>query len=59
MTVEDGYKQLLSQLQKVYDKREASNIADLVIEHITGWKKIERFLNKKELLTMHLHIQKK
>ena len=51
MTVEDGYKKLLFQLQKVYDKREAPNITDLVIEHLTGWKKIERFLNKKVVLT--------
>ncbi len=55
MTVEDGYKQLLFHLHKVYDEREASNITDLVIEHITGWKKIERFLNKKVLLTSEQH----
>lgn len=51
MTVEDGYKKLLLRLHNVYDLREASNIVDLVIEQITGWKRIERFLNKKKLLT--------
>jgi release factor glutamine methyltransferase len=52
MTVEDGYKHLLFQLHKVYDEREASNITDLIIEHITRWKKAERILYKKKVLTI-------
>jgi len=34
------------QLFHLYDEREAGNITDLVMEHITGWKKIDRVVNK-------------
>jgi release factor glutamine methyltransferase len=46
MTIQLAYKQLLAQLYEVYDTREAANIADMVIEHITGQRKIERILYK-------------
>ena len=37
---------MLSQLYAIYDNREAANITDWVMENITGWKKIDRILNK-------------
>lgn len=46
MTVQEAYKQLLLQLYDLYNNREAGNIADLAIEHITGLRKIDRILNK-------------
>jgi release factor glutamine methyltransferase len=46
MTIQLAYKQLLAQLYEVYDTREAANIADMVIEHVTGQRKIERILYK-------------
>src|SRR5437868_11696303 len=46
MTVRDAHQQLLSQLYKIYDEREAANLADMVIEHITGLRKIDRIINK-------------
>jgi release factor glutamine methyltransferase len=46
MTVQQAYQQLLFQLYEIYDDREAANIADLVIENITGFRKIDRILNK-------------
>lgn len=30
----------------IYDNREAANIADWVMEYVTGWKKIDRVVNK-------------
>ena len=46
MTIHEAQQQLLSQLYHLYDNREAANIADWVMEHITGWKKIDRIINK-------------
>jgi release factor glutamine methyltransferase len=46
MTLNDYQQQLLSKLSQLYDQREAANIADWVMENITGWKKIDRVVNK-------------
>ena len=50
MTIQSAQQQLLSQLQMLYDEREAANIADWVMEHITGKKKTDRLLNKQQPL---------
>ncbi|MDI9364762.1 MAG: peptide chain release factor N(5)-glutamine methyltransferase [Flavobacterium sp.] len=46
MTINTAYHRLLYQLFELYDDREAANIADWVIEHITGQLRIERILYK-------------
>ena len=46
MTIHEAHQQLRFQLFHLYDEREAGNITDLVMEHITGWKKIDRVVNK-------------
>ena len=46
MTIQEAYQRLLFQLYGIYDNREAANISDIVMENITGWKKIDRILNK-------------
>ena len=46
MTIQEAQQRLLFQLYNVYDNREAMNIAEIVMERITGWKKIDRILNK-------------
>ena len=46
MTIHQAYQQLLLHLYDLYDNREAANIADLVIENITGQRKIDRILYK-------------
>src|SRR4051812_13127048 len=46
MTIQQSYKQLLFQLYQTYDDRQAANIADIVIENITGFKKSDRIINK-------------
>lgn len=51
MTIHEAQQQLLFQLYHIYDDREAQSIADWVMEHITGWQKIDRVLNKKVKLS--------
>lgn len=46
MTIQGAYKQLLANLYELYSDREAVNIADWVIEHVTGQSKINRILYK-------------
>ncbi len=50
MTIIEAYTKLLQELHAIYDNREAANIADLVIENVTGKKKVERIVDKKFLL---------
>jgi len=51
MTIHEASMQLRFQLFHMYDEREAGNITDLVMENITGWKKIDRVVNKTVPLT--------
>ncbi len=46
MTIHEAHQQLLFQLYHIYTTGEAANIADLVMENITGWKRTDRLLNK-------------
>ena len=46
MTLLQATQQLQSGLVPLYDEREAGNIAALVMERVTGWKRIDRVLNK-------------
>ncbi len=45
-TIQLAYQQLSAQLYEIYDSREAANIADWVIEHVTGQRKIDRIVYK-------------
>ncbi len=51
MTIHGGTQDLRFQLYHFYETREADNIADLVMEKVTGWKRIDRVLHKKALLS--------
>jgi release factor glutamine methyltransferase len=46
MTIHLAYQQLLARLYEIYNTREAANIADIVIEHVTGQRKIDRIIYK-------------
>ena len=46
MTIHLAYQRLLAQLYEVYETKEAANIADMVIEEVTGQRKIERIVYK-------------
>lgn len=51
MTVQEAYTKLVYRLFDLYDDRESANIANLVIENVTGLRKIDRILNKTLLLS--------
>ncbi len=51
MTTQSAQQQAITALKLLYDEREAANIADWVMEHITGKKRIDRLLDKKALLS--------
>ena len=46
MTMHEARQQLIGRLTEIYDDREAANITELVMEHITRWSRIERITNK-------------
>jgi release factor glutamine methyltransferase len=46
MILQEANQQLVSQLQAIYDKREANAIAGLIMENISGWRKTDRIINK-------------
>ena len=52
MTIQVAYQELLKCLSDVYEQREAANITDLVIEHVTGQRKIDRITNKNFLINV-------
>jgi release factor glutamine methyltransferase len=51
MTMQEAQQQLLTSLYELYDNREAANIANWVMEHVTGMRKIDRIMNKQSLLS--------
>lgn len=50
MTIQQAYKELSSKLCSIYDESEASNIADWVMEYLTGKRRIERIAGENILL---------
>ncbi len=51
MDIQQAQRELLARLTPLYGEREAAQIGDLVMENITGKKKIDRLLNKDVLLS--------
>lgn len=51
MTLYEAQQQLTTSLHELYDNREAANIADWVMEHVTGMRKIDRIMHKQSLLS--------
>jgi len=54
MTIIEAQQQLIQRLSPIYDKREAGNIADMVMESVTGYKKSERVIHKTSSLDNEL-----
>src|SRR5688572_11681093 len=50
MTIQEATYMLLNKLRIIYTQDEAGNIADWVMEHLTGSKKAERMIYKNESL---------
>ncbi len=46
MTLYQATRRLEEALAPLYDEREARNIAGLVMEHLTGWNRIDRLMNR-------------
>jgi len=46
MTVKDARQKLVNGLVNIYDKAEAANITELVMEYITRWSRTEQINNK-------------
>lgn len=53
MTVQQASKELAKELSLIYDERESNAIADWVMEYLTGWKRLERLINKNEAMSEH------
>ncbi len=51
MNIHDINNRLQNELTGLYDEREAASIADWVMEKITGWKKVDRVVNKQVALS--------
>ncbi len=51
MTIQEAQSRLLFALYHLYGNTEAANIADLVMEKLTGWRRIDRVINKTVPLT--------
>lgn len=50
MTIIEAQQELVQRLSTIYDKREASNIADMVMENLTGYTKSQRVVHKASAL---------
>ncbi len=50
MDWQTAQKELVSRLSPLYEEREAALITDWVMEHLSGWKKLERLLHKSQPL---------
>jgi release factor glutamine methyltransferase len=53
MTIEQAYNDCKTKLAKVYDEREADNIADWIFENVTNLKRWERRNNGNEISKNH------
>jgi len=51
MTLQNATQQLISQLSATYEGREAVNIAEWVMEKLTGWGRMDRVINKEVVLS--------
>jgi len=49
--IKEAYHQLQQSIQPLYENREASNIADLIMEDITGWDRSRRIVHHDALLS--------
>jgi release factor glutamine methyltransferase len=49
--IKEAYHQLQQSIQPLYENREASNIADLIMEDITGWDRSRRVIHHDALLS--------
>ncbi|MBX3254053.1 MAG: peptide chain release factor N(5)-glutamine methyltransferase [Chitinophagaceae bacterium] len=51
MILQEAYRFACNTLENIYDTREAANIANMVMEHITGLNRMDRLLHNQTTLT--------
>lgn len=51
ITINEAFFKTKSSMSKIYDDSEAKAIANLLLENITGWSKLQRLMNKDQLLS--------
>lgn len=57
MTIQAAFIQIISALTPIHGDREAASIAHILMEHITGWGKMDRIVYKDKELTEDQHVQ--
>src|SRR4030095_2573842 len=51
MTIEESRKEIIKRIDSIYDEAEGTNIAELLLEHITRLQRIERVIKKDQHLS--------
>ncbi|WP_439506074.1 peptide chain release factor N(5)-glutamine methyltransferase [Sediminibacterium sp.] len=51
MTIRDAKQAIIEAIEPIYDNREAVNIATLLLEELTGYSKMNQFLQKQSLVS--------
>lgn len=51
LTYNNAYRELIAELNSIYDKREAAAIANIVMEEITGLDRLQRVIERDKILT--------
>ncbi|MGN6490591.1 MAG: peptide chain release factor N(5)-glutamine methyltransferase [Agriterribacter sp.] len=57
MTLQEAYRLACNTLAVLYDNREAANIASLVMEHISGYNRMDRLMHAHQPITSSQHTQ--
>lgn len=57
MTIKEANQHITDQLSTIYDRSEAANISDWLIEYLTGSKRTDRLAQKEKLLTAEQELQ--
>src|SRR6266540_1027910 len=51
MTIDEARKKIIKDIRKIYEKNEANNIAEMLMENITKLGKTERIVRKVQVLS--------
>lgn len=51
MNIGEAEKYIKNELSKIYERKEASNISDILIEHLTGYSRSERMIKREVSLS--------
>src|SRR5688572_18046296 len=57
MTIQEAQSRLMFQLYHYYSDHEAAKIADMLMEKLTGWRRIDRIINKEVKLSAAMNAE--